>query len=92
MSFPAGPIRTDGNPSGDPDLDMLLKIVAILRESRLRQGLTLREMTEKMGISYAHLSRAERGLTQPGFVVILRWCKALNVEFGEVWRSVGGGS
>lgn len=88
MPFSPGLSDLDGNPSGDPNLDVLLRIVEILREARQQQGLTLRDLTEKMGINYAHLSRSERGLTQPGFVVLMRWCSALGLQFGEVWRQV----
>ena len=80
----------DGVPSGDPDLDVLLKIVDILRETRRQKDLTLRDLTGIMGINFAHLSRAERGLTQPGLVVLLRWCRALDLRFGDVWRQSSG--
>lgn len=82
----------DGPPSGDPDLDVLLRFVGILRDSRQQQGLTLRDLTGRMGINFAHLSRAERGLTQPGLVVLLRWCRALGLRFGDVWRKASGES
>lgn len=90
MSESPGSLKPDGAPSGDPDLDILLRIVEILREARRQQGLTLRDLTQKMGIDFAHLSRAERGLTQPGFVVLLRWCRALGLQFGDVWRQSSG--
>ena len=80
----------DGVPSGDPDLDVLLWIISILRDARRKQGFTLRDLTGKMGISYGHLSRAERGLTQPGPVVLLRWCRALGLQFGDGWRQASG--
>ena len=80
----------DGDPSGDPDLDALLRFVGILREARRQQGLTLRDLNGMMGINFAHLSRAERGLTQPGVVVLLRWCRALGLQFGEVWQQASG--
>jgi transcriptional regulator with XRE-family HTH domain len=82
----------DGVPSGDPDLDALLRLIGILRASRQQQQLTLRDLTEKMGIDFAHLSRAERGLTQPGLVVLLRWCRALGLKFEDVWRQASGES
>ncbi len=89
--FPGSSIP-DGTPSGDPDLDVLLKFVRILRDTRRHKKLTLRDLTGKMGINFAHLSRAERGLTQPGLVVLLRWCRALDLQFGEVWRQSSGES
>jgi DNA-binding Xre family transcriptional regulator len=89
--FPkSGSSNHDGVPSGDPDIDVLLGIVFVLRETRLRKKLTLRDLTKIMGISYAHLSRAERGLSHPGLLVLLRWCRALDLKFGEVWKQVSG--
>ena len=86
MPLAAGSSTPDGVPSGDPDLDVLMKFVGILRDTRHQRGLTLRDLTGKMGINFAHLSRAERGLTQPGLVVLMRWCRALNLRFEDVWR------
>ena len=84
MSSKAGSILPDGNPSGDPDVTVVLKMVTILRDARIEKGLTLRDLKDKMGISYAHLSRAERGLSHPGIVVLLRWCRALELSFEEI--------
>ncbi|WP_425602314.1 helix-turn-helix domain-containing protein [Luteolibacter yonseiensis] len=61
-------------------------MVKFLRETRIEKGLTLRDLTEEMGVSYSHLSRAERGLSQPGLVVLLRWCRALDFPFGHLWE------
>ena len=92
MPLSSGLSTPDGIPSGDRDLDVLVWIISILREARHEQGFTLRDLPGKMGISYAHLSRAERGLAQPGLVVLLRWCRALDLKFGDVWRQAEGES
>lgn len=76
--------------SGDQDADVLQAIVFLLHQERLKKGLTLRDLKQKMGISHAHLSRAERGVAQPGLVVILRWCRALDLKFGDIWKQVSG--
>ena len=90
MPSASGSPTPDGVPSGDPDIDILLGIVFVLRETRLQKKLTLRDLTQMMGISYAHLSRAERGLSQPGLLVLLRWCRALDLKFSDVWNQVSG--
>lgn len=86
MSSAAGHSALDGIPSGDPDVDTVLRIASILQKTRVKKKLTLRDLEEQMGVSYAHLSRCERGLAQPGLVVLLRWCRALDLEFPKVWR------
>jgi transcriptional regulator with XRE-family HTH domain len=90
MPFASGSSSLDGIPSGDPGIDILMRIVSVLRETRLEKKLTLRDLTQIMGISYAHLSRAERGLSHPGLLVLLRWCRALDLKFGEVWQQTSG--
>lgn len=83
-------LKHDANPSGDPDMDVLLGIVSILREKRRERGLTLRDLNGKMGIAYSYLSRAERGLSQPGLVVLLRWCRALDLRLADVLIQASG--
>ena len=90
MRAASGSSALDGVPSGDPDIEILLKILFLLRKTRIEKKLTLRDLTQVMGISYAHLSRAERGLSHPGLLVLLRWCRALDLKFGEVWFLVSG--
>ena len=48
--------------------------------------MTLRDLEKATGVSNGHLSRAERGLSEPGIVVLRRWCRALNLEFETVCR------
>lgn len=84
MSFPPAVPGTSENPLGDQDVDILLKVVAILRENRHKKKYTLRDLSGKMGIANSFLSRAERGLSQPGLVVLFRWCRALDLDFQAV--------
>ncbi len=72
--------------SGDPDVDRLWRIVAILKAERLDKGYTLRQLSRMMNIDFTHLSRSERGLTQPGMVILMRWCRALDVEIESLFR------
>ena len=86
MYFPPADPATSENPSGDPDADLLFRIVEILREARRNRKYTLRDLSGKMGITYSFLSYAERGLSQPGLVVLMRWCRALDLDFIDVWK------
>jgi len=72
--------------SGDPDEAYLRRLVLKLKEKREALGMTLRDLEKVMAVSNGHLSRAERGLTEPGIVVLRRWCRALGMEFEEVCR------
>ena len=53
---------------------------------RLAKGLTLRKLSKLMKVDFTHLSRSERGLTQPGLVILMRWCRALELEIESLFR------
>ena len=86
MSASSGHPQPPGSSSGDPDVDRLLRIVEVLHSERLSRGLTLRKLSKMVDIDFTHLSRAERGLTQPGLVVLMRWCRALDFEIEDLFR------
>ena len=73
--------------STDPDEAYLRRFLAQLKSEREARGLTLRDLEKIMGVSNAHISRAERGLSEPGIVVLRRWCRALGLEFESVCRN-----
>ena len=85
MSTCSGDPKPPDSSSGDPDVDRLLRIVGVLHSERLSKGLTLRKLSKMVEIDFTHLSRAERGLTQPGLVVLMRWCRALDLEIEELF-------
>jgi transcriptional regulator with XRE-family HTH domain len=86
MSSGHGENHFGDTPSGDPDVDRLLRIVAALHAERIVKGLTLRKLSKLIQVDFTHLSRAERGLTQPGLVVLFRWCRALDLEIETLFR------
>ena len=72
--------------SDDPDVDRLLQMVAMLKAKRIAKGFTLRQLSRMMNVDFTHLSRSERGLTQPGLVILMRWCRALDLEIESLFR------
>lgn len=86
MSALSGEPRSQDTSSGDPDVDRVLRIVSILNTERLAKGLTLRKLSKIMKVDFTHLSRSERGLTQPGLVILMRWCRALDLEIESLFR------
>ena len=74
---PSGEIRT----SGDKDHDRILHLVAVLRNERVAKKLTLRYFSAEIRISITQLSRLERGFSQPTLIDLLRWCRALGLDF-----------
>ena len=55
-----------------------------LRSLRIRQGRTLRDVADAAGVSLAHLSAIERGITEPSSEIIGALCRALGVELGDL--------
>lgn len=72
--------------SSDPDEAYLRRFLQRLKREREQRGMTLRDLEKLTGVSNAHLSRAERGISEPGIVVLRRWCRALDLEFEVLCR------
>ena len=81
MSLPHMTAASGNVPEADSDVAFLRGIVAILVATRKSRGVTLRELGESTGYNWGYLSRAERGLTQPGVVSLCKWCRALGLDF-----------
>jgi ribosome-binding protein aMBF1 (putative translation factor) len=90
MHDASSPPSPDRAGSADPEEAAVLAIAAMLRRERLRQGLTLRELKQRMRVSHGHISRVERGVSLPTILVLARWCKALNVRLADVWQKASG--
>lgn len=88
MSPSAGTKSRQPSGSDDPDVAYLCRFVARLKEERLARGMTLRDLEKATGINNAHLSRAERGITEAGIVVLRRWCRALELTFEDVCQEI----
>ncbi len=87
MSSPSGEPLPRDLFSSDPDVDRVGRMMAVLKAERLAKGLTLRKLSRMMNVDFAHLSRSERGLTQPGLVILMRWCRALDLEIESLFQN-----
>jgi HTH-type transcriptional regulator, competence development regulator len=58
-----------------------------LREQRLRQGLSQRDLSERTGITAANISRLETGETsQPRPSTLRKLAAGLGFEVAELWE------
>ena len=74
-----------GLPSpGDPDLEFLRRVVDRLVCQRKIIGMSLRRLSEVTGYDFSYLSKAERGLAQPGLVPLRKWSHALGLSFAKL--------
>ncbi len=46
--------------------------------------MTLRQLSEAIGYDFSYLSKAERGLAQPGLVPLRKWSRALGLSFAKL--------
>lgn len=60
----------------------------VLREYRLRQGRTLREVSSDARVSLGYLSEVERGQKEASSELLASICHALNVPMSHVLRLV----
>ena len=57
-----------------------------LQTTRVRKGLGLRQLGELAGVTYVAVSRIENGLQNPNPGTAAKICKALGVEFDDLFE------
>jgi transcriptional regulator with XRE-family HTH domain len=60
----------------------------VLRNERMRRGLTLRELSGRARISLGYISEVERGQKEASSELLAALCEALEVSLGSVLRVV----
>ncbi|CCH76277.1 Helix-turn-helix motif protein [Nostocoides japonicum T1-X7] len=60
----------------------------VLREHRLAQGRTLREVSAAASVSLGYLSEIERGEKEASSELLFSVCSALNIPLSEVLEAV----
>lgn len=65
-----------------------MRIEYLIKEIRTRQGLTLRELSRRTGISNGYLSEIENGQKNPSFFNMVIISKALKVQLEELYRII----
>ena len=60
----------------------------VLRERRLEQGLTLRQVSAEARVSLGYISEIERGQKEASSELLFSLCEALDVPLSEVLREV----
>ena len=64
---------------------MLRRVIGqCLRQARLEQGKTLREVAGATGVSIGHLSEVERGRKGPSSEVLSAICRALGLHLADL--------
>lgn len=64
-----------------------MDIGAKLREARLKAGLTMVEVAEKVGMTSSHISQVERNIASPSIGALVRICDALDIRVASLFLS-----
>lgn len=64
------------------------RIGAVLREVRMRQGRTLREVSNEAQVSLGYISEIERGQKEPSSELLAAICAALEVPLSVILLEV----
>lgn len=67
-----------------------MKIGEIIRKERLRQGLSLDDLSSRAGVNLSTLRRIEVGITEPKVRTVTKIVRALNISYltiGDVYEN-----
>jgi transcriptional regulator with XRE-family HTH domain len=83
-------VREDAVVTGeDPWQAQLAALGTLIRDLRRASGLSLRELSDRTGVSNAYLSQIERGLHEPSLRVIRSIGVALEISLEELLERAG---
>lgn len=57
-----------------------LKLIAWLKQQRSEQGLTMRDLAEKLEVAHSFVGKVEQGERRLDVVEYIQYCEALNVS------------
>lgn len=63
---------------------MIIEI--LLKQVRKEKGLSIEELSKRSNVSIAHISDIENKNKKPGFIVMLKFAKALKVDINDLYK------
>lgn len=66
------------------ELDLWGELISHLRTERQRQGVTIVELEEKLGVCRNHLDKLENGIARPSGFILSCWAWALGLRLQVV--------
>lgn len=69
-----------------PD-ETILRLGARVRELRTRRGISGRDLARAAAVTPGFISQLERGLSTPSVATLLRMCRVLDVQIGDLFTS-----
>ena len=65
-----------------------LRIEILLKQIRIKNGYSLRQLSKMTGISSSHLNYIEKNEKEPSLSMAVRITQALNIKIDELYRIV----
>lgn len=65
-----------------------LRLIALLRESRIKGGWTQRDIAERLGKPPSYVHKGETGSRRLDFREVVEWCAALDLDVAEAVKVV----
>ena len=69
--------------------EIAIKISVFLRETRKSQGLDIRELSKRSGLSLGVISRIERELESPGIQTVVKLCNGFGISPETLIKELG---
>lgn len=67
-----------------------MKLANVIKEARIKKGLSIRKLAEKINVDYSGLSKIEKGLVKkPGFIIIRRLSNELELNEIKLMKIAG---
>lgn len=73
-------------PQKDAPRVISLEVVRLLKEERIRRGISMNRLAEKSGLSQSMMSLLERGMRTPTLDTLLRIAAALDVDLSKLLK------
>ena len=68
--------------------DGYIRLIALLRESRIKLGWTQRDLAKKLRKPPSYIHKGETGSRRLDFREVVEWCEAIELEVAEAVRTV----
>ncbi len=65
---------------------IIMHVEYLIKEIRIKKGITIRELHKKSNVSIGHISEIENGIKDPTFTVLVRIAYALGEPLNNLYK------
>ncbi len=63
-----------------------MKIILLIKQIRKERKISLKQLSEKSGVSKTHINDIEKGYKEPSLEIMIKLSKALNVPIQSLYK------